>query len=93
MIYDQKLQDIQTKRTSIHNPDLINQSKKYKAENHLKTNVGLAQRDPLAFIETVLAHHAWDYQHENKKEKKSSPANKTILINKVKLLNLFKITI
>ena len=57
MTFDHKLQELTTKRTSNHNPDLINQSKKYKVNNHLDTNVGLAQRDPLAFIESVLAHH------------------------------------
>lgn len=66
MTYDQNLQDQTTKRTSVHNPDLIKQSKKYKVDHHLDTNVNLAQKDPLAFIETVLAHHAWST--ESKKE-------------------------
>ena len=57
MTYDEQLQDLANKRRSVTNPDLINQSKKYKVNNHLDTNVGLAQRDPLAFIESVLAHH------------------------------------
>ena len=57
MTYDHKLQDLQAKRTSVTNPDLINQSKKYKVDRHLDVNVGLAQKDPLAFIENVLAHH------------------------------------
>ena len=65
MIYDQKLQDRTSKSTSVHNPDLIKQSKKYKIDRHLNTNVNLAQKDPLAFIETVLAHHAWFMNKEN----------------------------